>query len=38
VTPKKNAPAPVFVAPAVNCNPPFTIDKQGIKHPKPECL
>ncbi len=25
-------------APAPNCNPPFTIDDEGIRHPKPECL
>ncbi len=25
-------------APAAKCNPPFTIDAQGIRHPKPECL
>ncbi len=24
--------------PAVNCNPPFTIDADGIRHPKPECM
>jgi serine/threonine-protein kinase len=24
--------------PAKNCNPPYTIDKNGIKRPKPECL
>ena len=25
-------------APASNCNPPFTIDSDGIRHPKPECM
>jgi serine/threonine protein kinase len=24
--------------PAANCNPPFTIDPDGIRHPKPECM
>jgi serine/threonine-protein kinase len=34
ITPKKPPPPP----PPVNCNPPFTTDKQGIKHPKKECM
>jgi len=25
-------------APAANCSPPFTIDQDGIRHPKPECM
>ncbi len=34
------APKPsVSAAPPVNnCNPPFTIDADGIRHPKPECM
>jgi hypothetical protein len=24
--------------PAVNCNPPWTLDKDGIRRLKPECL
>ncbi len=32
------APGPAPAKPAVNCNPPFTIDAQGVKHPKMECL
>jgi serine/threonine-protein kinase len=24
--------------PAVNCNPPFTLDANGVKHPKMECM
>jgi eukaryotic-like serine/threonine-protein kinase len=24
--------------PTANCNPPFTIDDHGVRHPKPECL
>jgi hypothetical protein len=24
--------------PAPNCNPPFTVDANGVKHAKPECL
>jgi serine/threonine-protein kinase len=23
---------------AVSCNPPFTIDEKGLRHPKPECM
>jgi hypothetical protein len=23
---------------APNCNPPFTVDANGVKHAKPECL
>jgi serine/threonine-protein kinase len=30
------APAPQKAA--ANCSPPFTIDRAGVKHPKPECL
>ncbi len=40
-TPKATAKAPptatVVAKPAVNCNPPWTIDKQGHKHFIPEC-
>jgi serine/threonine-protein kinase len=25
-------------APAGNCTPPYTLDAQGIRHPKPQCL
>ncbi len=32
------APPPSAVAPATNCSPPFTIDQDGIRHPKPECM
>jgi eukaryotic-like serine/threonine-protein kinase len=33
------APAPTAPpAPVANCNPPFTIDSEGIRHPKPECM
>jgi serine/threonine-protein kinase len=32
-------PVPVVVKPTVDrCSPPYTIDGQGVKHPKPECL
>ncbi len=31
------APKP-SAAPAANCNPAFTIDSDGIRHPKPECM
>jgi serine/threonine-protein kinase len=24
--------------PAVNCNPPYTLDANGVKHPKMECM
>ncbi len=30
--------APPPPPPAANCNPPFTIDAEGIRHPKPECM
>jgi serine/threonine protein kinase len=41
--PRTGAPGPrrlprAPAAPAVNCNPPFTIDATGIKRPKPGCL
>lgn len=32
------APKPSAAAPATNCSPPFTIDQDGIRHPKPECM
>jgi len=32
------APPPPTAAPVANCNPPFTIDSEGIRHPKPECM
>lgn len=25
-------------APKANCNPPYTVDSSGIRHPKPECM
>ncbi len=28
---------PTLPAPTVNCNPPYTIDKQGVRVPKPQC-
>ena len=31
-------PAPPPTVPATNCSPPFTIDQDGIRHPKPECM
>ena len=31
-------PAPTETAVAAKCNPPYTIDAQGIRHPKPDCL
>lgn len=35
------APPPPVTAvpppPAKKCNPPYTVDEKGIKHPKPEC-
>lgn len=31
-------PAPKPAKPKVNCNPPYSIDAQGIKRVKPECL
>jgi serine/threonine-protein kinase len=36
--PKPIAPLPRPATTAVSCDPPFTIDGAGIKHPKPECL
>ena len=36
--PKPAAAAPRPASSAVSCDPPFTIDGAGIKHPKPECL
>jgi eukaryotic-like serine/threonine-protein kinase len=36
--PTPRAPAPKAAAPTPNCDPPFTIDTDGIKRPKPECL
>ncbi len=32
------APAAVPAAPVKNCDPPYTVDRAGIKHAKPECL
>jgi serine/threonine-protein kinase len=32
------ATATVKAPSADRCNPPFTVDSSGIKHPKPECL
>ena len=32
------APAPAPAAPVKNCDPPYTVDRAGIKHAKPECL
>lgn len=35
----KKKPPVVFVKPpSGGCNPPYTVDAQGVKHPKPECL
>ena len=34
----KPTTAPTPPKPASNCNPPYTVDKNGIKRPKPECL
>ncbi len=31
-------PPPPAAAPAPNCNPPFTIDPEGIRRMKPECM
>jgi hypothetical protein len=36
--PKPAAFAPKPASTAASCDPPFTIDGAGIKHPKPECL
>ena len=37
--PAESAPVPALTAaPSVNCNPPFTIDKDGVRRPKKECL
>jgi eukaryotic-like serine/threonine-protein kinase len=36
--PKPPAPIAKPTTPAVSCDPPFTVDSTGIKHPKPECL
>jgi serine/threonine-protein kinase len=33
-SPSATAPTP----PAANCTPAYTIDENGIRHPKPECL
>jgi serine/threonine-protein kinase len=33
-----SAPAVVPVKPAPNCNPPYTIDENGLRRAKPECL
>jgi eukaryotic-like serine/threonine-protein kinase len=35
-TPRAKAAAPPAAAP--NCNPPFTVDANGLKHAKPNCL
>ena len=37
VAPKPTAP-PKWQPPPVKCNPPYTVDKNGIRTPKPECL
>lgn len=31
-------PSAASAPPAANCTPPFTIDAEGIRHPKPECM
>jgi serine/threonine-protein kinase len=36
--PKPILPPPRPTTTAVSCDPPFTIDSAGIKHPKPDCL
>ena len=36
-TVKPLPPPPTVAKPAINCNPPWTIDKQGHKHFIPEC-
>jgi serine/threonine protein kinase len=38
VTATAPPPAPTETAVAAKCNPPYTIDAQGIRHPKPDCL
>ncbi|MCC6897556.1 MAG: serine/threonine protein kinase [Polyangiaceae bacterium] len=35
---KPAAPKPQPVKPKGNCNPPYTLDKDGTRIPKPECL
>ncbi|MBI2396130.1 MAG: serine/threonine protein kinase [Deltaproteobacteria bacterium] len=34
----KPTAAPKSSAATANCSPPFTIDQDGIRHPKPECM
>jgi serine/threonine-protein kinase len=36
--PKPSNPIAKPTNPTVSCDPPFTVDSAGIKHPKPECL
>jgi serine/threonine-protein kinase len=37
-TPSQPPKPATITKPAPNCNPPFTVDSNGMKHAKPECL